>query len=143
MPSGDTLEALPEGFWGSPVTPAPTPEPTPPNPADAAPRVTTPEPRITTPEPIAPSPAATPAVTAADQTASHTDAGSTGAPDGGTIATLQRLFPGRVLRVEAAEPDEPTLGLGAEVEEDAANATATADRESPDSGLESRGSRDT
>ena len=115
MPPSDTLEALPQDFWGAPVTPASTPEPP---------------------------PASAPAVPAADKTESHTDAGHAGAAGGGTIATLQRLFPGRVLRVEA---DEPTLELGADVDgaEEAADAAGAADRESPDSGLESPGSRDT
>ena len=112
MPPSDTLEALPEDFWGAPVTPASTPEPP---------------------------PASAPAAPAADQTESHTDAGHAGDAAGGTIATLQRLFPGRVLRVEA---DEPTLELGADVE-GAEQAAGAADGESPDSGLESPGSRDT
>ncbi len=114
VPASETLEALPEDFWGPPV-------------GTAAPRE--------------PTPAAAPTAAATSARAEpHTDAASAAASDSGTIATLQRLFPGRVLRVEA---DEPTLERGTDGEDDAAYATEAADRESPASGLESRGSRDT
>ena len=122
VPASDTLEALPEGFWGPPVGPAPQREPTPTAAAPAGPA------------------AAAPAEPTSDHAEPHPDTASAPASGSGTIATLQRLFPGRVLRVEA---DEPPLERGAAVEEDAAGTTEAADRENPASGLESPGSRDT
>jgi hypothetical protein len=113
VPPSDTLEPLPAGFWAEALEAPPDPERGAADPAGA-------------PADEGDADAARPAALAG----------------GGTVAMLQRLFPGRVLRIDAAEPSD---GAGDAATEPpplpAGDTSAAADQDDDEAGLESPGSR--
>ena len=140
MPPSDTLEALPEGFWDAlPAQHTPLGE-----------RRDAPQPPALGPQPAAPTPmtAAPPRAGLEPQTAAPprpASAVSADPPAPGTVAMLQRLFPGRVLRIEPAET-ATSWAPGADADEHGAELTgeaAAADEGGSLGGLESPRSRDT
>ena len=142
LPPSDTLEALPEGFWGETEAHS----------ADPARAAATPGAGTDTAATIAAGRA--PAAAQPEPPHAHAEGPGPGL-EGGTIATLQRLFPGHVVRVEpAGRPVEDAADTDTEIESDADRdetppredddrSSEPTDEDPPAHGLESLGSQRT